>query len=297
MNKKPSVTQNKTNRLALPLLAAAFAALAVNTASAELTFQLSAVSATNGALITNTTLNNQSIGTAVTNAAVGTVVTLDIWAQVTTATTGTNSIWGMSAAVGNIVTSGTSPFLVGSMSTATINTAFTSSFSPGTTLLNANTGSTDLGAPSTNTASSSANIELQANTTANGTLVGSTDYVTSSTPEGDTVVSLTGGSIFGSSFLLGTATFTISSAASPSSVSLNWQIPPSFSGGAQKGVRAGWTQADGASDTGNLQSGSMTAGTALLISAVAVPEPGTWAMLLGGFGTLFGIQRFRRKTA
>jgi hypothetical protein len=290
-------TLSKTFLAKSLVLALASMAVTIHNAHAIVTFDLRAVSATGGATVVNggSGITQTSV---VNNAVAGTVVTVNIWAQVTASAVG-NGVFGFSQVVGGVASAqnGSSPFLVGALSTANlVQSPFTFSFANGTTGVNGTTGSTDIFGSSSSGASapSSGWIQGLANTTSGGTSIGGYFMPTNAAPNGATVNNIGNGStLFGYEFLIGITTYTVSSAANGSSIKLNWTVP-AFSTTSTRAQRAAWTEGD------NLVDQSTTAipgnvATALVINAV--PEPNTYAMMIGGLGMLVAFNRFRRKMA
>ena len=97
---------------------------------------------------------------------------------------------------------------------------------------------------------------------------------------------------YGIELLIGTFHFTITSVPSGgANVDLNWQHAAKVQVGT---TLAGWSDGGTIGRTGN------AAGAALMFTGsdvvISVPEPATWATLVGGFGLLAFTQRLRRRS-
>jgi len=147
---------------------------------------------------------------------------------------------------------------------------------------------TDLGsnltAPSTNF------IKYRKDPTSGGQQVGTIFFATAGSPNGATFETVTNGA----SFLMGSATLTLGAFTS-TSVSMNWVIP-TFGTVINKKTIAQWTDGDNVVNEGSTNAAEMFIGSPVVITALAVPEPTSFAMLMIGSLGLVGFRRpsFRR---
>ena len=269
--------------LAIPLTA--------SIANAAITYDLRATAST-GEGVNAPTNGGKSVNLSV--GAAGTV-TLQVWAQVTSATAG-NGIWGVSSSLGSVISSSTNGGVTGALSVATPTAPFGDSApSAGRTGVDISTVAdliTDVGMNGTSTSTNF--IKLSKAAASSGTAVGGVFFATNTnSPVISTNQAVTNSSGSGFEFLLGTVTFTISNYQTGSS-SLNWVIP-AFTSATAKGSRATWTDASNTVSTGNLQATSMFV-NAPVVFTVGVPEPTSFAMLMMGSLGLVGFRRpsFRR---
>jgi len=281
----------KSNPMKLLSLGLAAIPLTATIANAAITYDLRA-SASAGSGINAPTDGGKSVNLSV--GAAGTV-TLQVWAQITSATAG-NGIWGVSSVQGSIISASTNGGVTGALGVATPVAPFGDSVpQAGRTGVDISTVAdsiTDLGMSGT---SASTNfIKLSKSTVSAGTSVGGVFFATNvDSPVISTNQAVTNSNGSGFEFLLGTVTFTISNYQTGSS-SLNWVIP-GFTTALNKGTRATWTDANNAASTGNIQATSMFVNTPVVFT-VGVPEPTSFAMLMMGSLGLVGFRRpsFRR---
>jgi PEP-CTERM motif len=281
----------KSNSMKLLSLGLAAIPLTASIANAAITYDLRA-SASTGEGVNAPTNGGKSVNLSV--GAAGTV-TLQVWAQITSATAG-NSIWGVSSSLGSIISSSTNGGVTGSLSVATPTAPFGDSLPVGgrvgVDISTVADSITDVGM--NGTVASTNFIKLSKAAASSGTAVGGVFFATNvDSPVISTNQAVTNSNGSGFEFLLGTVTFTISNYQAGSS-SLNWVIP-AFTVGSSKGTRATWTDANNLASTGNGQATAMFVNTPVVFT-VGVPEPTSFAMLMMGSLGLVGFRRpsFRR---
>ena len=226
------------------------------------------------------------------------VITMQIWATVTT-TNVFNSAhsFGMQSLAGRIIGAGGSTNIKGSMSGVTASAPFNFNSVAGTVQDLNSDGSFDLGGTSTSNVTGDF-VTQSDNTNSSGDNGGSGAFYYMSNNASGSTPSLTLDTNMiknsnGYSFLMGTATFTLANTSTmvdPSTpMVLAYNPYPTGSIGV-KSLVAKWLE-DG---TKYSASSTNVPAAGLTLSIYAVPEPGTWAMLLGGMGMLALGKRFRR---
>ena len=276
-----------TTKISLPkalALGVSVLALAASTASATITFDLRASS---GGTITN---GGKSVAIPVG----GTAITFQVWAQVSSAAATANP-YGIQVIQGSIRSTTNAGTAVGSMSVSTPATPFGVSNQVGLVQENSATPDsvTDLG--QTGTTSSTNYISFRKDPTSGGQQIASATFMaTQNSNAGATVNQLLVNQSY--EFLMGTATLTLTGFSQTGNLSMNWVIP-SFTGLADKKTIATWTQGDNLILQGN-STANLAVGNAVIITAVAAPEPSAFAMVALGALGLVGFRRlgFRRNS-
>jgi hypothetical protein len=258
----------KTPFTRLLTLGALLAGFAINNASATVTFDLRATSLTGAGQISGG-------GKTVSGFASGDVITLTLFVD-EAFTGGTLANASFQSVVGSVLGVTAAGSVNGNFTAgaATVSPFNGNGNGPGALAdLNAD-GFIDIGTNTNNTTTNSVNPRAAAETT--GTAAGATAITN------------------GAEFTLETFQFTIGSVGT-SAETINFRESTGTST-----TTATWNE----NGTNFLSKGpggpagnGTLFGSAVSLSGVAIPEPGTWAMLMGGFGTLIGLQRFRRKMA
>jgi len=288
------------------LLIAAFLVVASDSAKATITTTLSVdLVATGG--------NGVSISGSNVYVTNGSTVNIQLWADVWatdfTSTSGTLSEVGVAGSILVAGLSGTNAdgtFASGGVSTLAVDSMYKASNTQIGLAQDLNgDGALDLGGKTSSTSSNTQFIEARCD-------VGNSAYTFVSSTSGTVhnyQLSTVAGATFGTEwrynplnansvqFLIGTLTWTVTNAPTDTTNPrvMQWQFPK-FTGGAA-GLMGMWgdnnVYHDSITDTSN---GALSnSGQGLQIFAV-VPEPGTWAMLVGGMGMLALGQRFRRRS-
>ncbi|HZJ15846.1 MAG TPA: autotransporter-associated beta strand repeat-containing protein, partial [Chthoniobacteraceae bacterium] len=251
------------------VLVSAFAlATTIQTASANITFDLRAFDITTGV---GSIANG---GKSVMLDGAGNV-TLQIWAQVTNAAP-VNNIFGVQSILGAIVSSNDIG-ITGQVDPLSFPAVFSAAAVPGVNNEFSATPDTilDLGTSSTTSAINYPKARKDPTTGGESVVLGSTMFATNNQPAGATVNPITNGY----EFLMGTTTFHITTGAFGSSATLNWKIP-GFTTAANRAQIATWTDGDGLNNTGSAQFAEMSVGAAVNFS-IALSET-MWASTGGG---------------
>jgi hypothetical protein len=251
--------KTKTSFIRLLTLGAILTGIAINNASATLTFDLRATSLTGSGTISNG-------GKTVKGFASNDTITLSLYADIT----GTGTL-GMLSTFGAVLN--TIGGINGNLATPTLQAPFNASGSNAGTVVDLNGDTfTDVGTNTNNTTTGAVAPKAAAVVTTGGTAI-------------------TGGQ----EWLLETFVFTLGASVTGADTTINYRENTSTTLSA-----ALWTENSVAlTSKGPGQPGTSTGVTALgtAVTLSAVPEPNTWGMVIGGFGTLVGIQRFRRNKA
>ena len=277
------------------IAAASFVGLGVLPSFADLKIDLIPFASTGGIL------NGQRFDATSNNA----TITFGIWATITT-TSGFNTAnaTGIQVLWGDVVTANANPTnMSGSVGGATPYGQFTSQSSAGATGVDFSTtpdGSTDLGGVGTNTGNL---MKFRCDPTdATGEIINSlsmqTNRAHASSMDSSHLTALANGY----SFFMGQATFTLTLGTltdSSNPLTLSYRIDDASSLGTGEFISslnvastAKWVENGVYKQASNTF--YPTAGSIISIYA-AIPEPGTWAMLVGGFGMLALGQRRRRR--
>jgi hypothetical protein len=267
---KPKTHHLMTKALTFAVCAVAAAA---QTASANITFDLRAVSPEDP---TGKSARIQS----------GAVVELELWAQVTNASPTINT-FGVQTVLGAIVTSNAIGF-TGTIAPMSFPSVFNSSAIIGVNnefSLPAD-GVVDLGTSSTTSVTGFPKARKDPATGGEAVAGSLTQFATNNQPAGATMHPIPNGF----EFLMGTTTLSLSSvpAAYQGGASINWKIP-GFTIAATRGQIATWTDGDNQANTGSNQFAEMFTGSP--IALVAIPEPSAFGMVLLGAMGLVGFRR------
>jgi hypothetical protein len=263
------------------VLSVSVLSLVASTASAAITFDLRASSVDNGGSGGGKSVVLNPVGT--------TNITLQVWAQVSSAAPSANP-YGVQSIVGSIRSTTTTGPAVGALAPSVPLAPFANQNTVGqaTELSSPADSVGDLG--STVTASVSTNyIKFRKDPLAGGQQVGTIFYATGGSPNGATNSAITNGH----EFLMGTVQLTLTSFSPTSVLNMNWVIP-AFTTPANRGQVANWTDGDNIVNNGNTQLAEMFVGAPIVITAV--PEPSAFGMVLMGALGLVGFRRlgFRR---
>jgi len=259
-----------TKALAFAVCAVAAAA---QTASANITFDLRAVSPED---LTGKSARIQS----------GAVVQLELWAQLTNAAP-VNNIYGVQTVLGAIVSSNAIG-LTGSIAPMSFPSVFNAAAIVGVNnefSLPAD-GIMDLGTSSTTAVTGFPKARKDPAVGGEAVQGAATQFATNNQPAGATFHAIPNGF----EFLMGTTTLTLSDVpvGYAGGATLNWKIP-GFTSAALRGQIAAWTDGDNFPNTGSGQNAEMFVGAP--IALVAIPEPSAFGMVLLGAMGLVGFRR------
>ena len=264
--------KSKFNTASKALLSAGAIALAANSASAILTFDLRALTATGGATVVGPKSVIVDPGTGVTS-----TVTFGLFAVVTGLNATIEETFQSSlSSVASFAQSGGLKSIRGNLSSVSIDPNFqTGAFFAGQVVDLNGDGDLDVGGPALGATSVTGNFINIRSASATGALPG----VSTDVP----------GSAAGRAFQYGTVTFTISGLqALGSDTHLNFLIP-TFVSAVFNAQRASYATDGATKNGGTALAPTVFAGTDILIS---VPEPSAFGMVLLGAMGLVGFRRF-----
>jgi hypothetical protein len=256
--------------------------LGAATASAAITFDLRAAAVN----------NDGSFGgggkTVALNPVGTTSVTLQVWAQVSSAAPSVNP-YGVQVILGSIKSTTVAGPATGALAASSPAAPFNNQNTVGALAELSSPVDTVADLGSNLTAVSPNFIKFRKDATAGGQQVGAVFFATGGSPNGATNNAITNGH----EFLMGTVTLSITAFSPASVLNMNWVIP-AFATPANRGQIAQWTDGDNVVNTGSTQFAEMFVGAPIVITAV--PEPSAFGMVLVGALGLVGFRRlgFRR---
>lgn len=265
--------QSKFNTASKALLSAGAIALAANSASAILTFDLRALTATGGATVVGPKSVIVDPGTGVTS-----TVTFGLFAVVTGLNNTIEETFQSSlSSVASFASTGGVKAIRGNLSSVSIDPNFqTGAFFAGQVVDLNGDGDLDVGGPALGATTVTGNFINIRSASATGALPGVSTDVPSQTAAGR-------------AFQYGTVTFTISGLqALGSDTHLNFLIP-TFVSAVFNAQRASYATDGTTKNGGTALAPTVFAGTDILIS---VPEPSAFGMVLLGAMGLVGFRRF-----
>ena len=308
----------------LPVIGAALFAGAVHQATADLTIDVRAVSIVSGAVSGDVISTDGKTVSLSQNSTGGETVQFSVWAQLTNSSGG-NGTFGFLSKYFNVATTGTALGLTGSCNSDGLSAAATvfGNFGQSNHGLSQDfngDGSQDLGGTYTNI---SANVPRIVSPNGNGDstmssyqtfhvtngVLDSNNGVSGNTHDATIVTNILSNQ--GIEIELATFNFTVTAIGNWTNLMLNaaedkfssttyknantYFIDGQNTGGSSNGAHNGYSTS-GSVVAGN--SGSLIHyGTGVTFNELVVaPEPGTWAMLVGGFGMLALGRRLRRRS-